>query len=100
MEASSKKAAILLGLMVAIACCADAQTICNMTYSELMACKPAATPPNPPPPTSECCAGLSHADLKCFCQYKNSTILPSIGVDPKLAMELPSKCKIPNAPTC
>ncbi|XP_030460793.1 putative lipid-transfer protein DIR1 [Syzygium oleosum] len=100
MEATGKKAAILLGLMVAMACCADAQTICNMTYAQLMSCKPAATPPNPPPPTSACCAGLSHADLKCFCQYKNSSILPSIGVDAKLAMALPSKCKIPNAPKC
>ncbi|KAI6693834.1 hypothetical protein NL676_021544 [Syzygium grande] len=59
MEATGKKAAILLGLMVAMACCTDAQTICNMTYAQLMSCKPAATPPNPPPPTSACCAGLS-----------------------------------------
>ncbi|KAI3420708.1 uncharacterized protein J3R85_012505 [Psidium guajava] len=101
METTNKEvAAILFGLMVVIACCADAQTICNMTYADVMACKPAATPPNPPPPTSVCCAGLSHADLKCFCKYKNSTILPSIGVDPKLAMELPSKCNLPHPPTC
>ncbi|KAI6693828.1 hypothetical protein NL676_021538 [Syzygium grande] len=100
MEATDKKAAILLGLMVAIACCANAQTTCNMTYTQLMSCKPAATLPNPPSPTSACYMGLLHAGLKCFCQYKNSTILPSIGVDPKLAMEIPSKYKIPHAPTC
>ncbi|XP_030516467.2 putative lipid-transfer protein DIR1 [Rhodamnia argentea] len=101
MVAINKKVVVILfGLVVAIACCADAQTICNMTYVDLMACKPAAMPPNPPLPTNMCCAGVSHADLKCFCKYKKSTILPSIGVDPKLAMELPGKCNLPHPPTC
>ncbi|KAF7847458.1 hypothetical protein BT93_H0153 [Corymbia citriodora subsp. variegata] len=99
MEAN-KKVVILLGLMVVIACGTDAQSVCGVSFSQLLTCMPAATPPNPPPPTSTCCEVLSQADLPCFCQFKSSPILPSIGVDPELALQLPGKCKIPNPPTC
>lgn len=55
-----------------------------------MACKSAvSTPPNP----LECCSGVKHADMHCLCSYKNSNLLPSLGIDPKLAMQLPQKCK-------
>ncbi|CAA2964894.1 Hypothetical predicted protein [Olea europaea subsp. europaea] len=78
----------------------NAQTICNISGAGLMACKPAATPPTPPPPSSACCSALSHADLRCLCSYKNSKLLPSLGVDPNLAMQLPAKCKLPHPAKC
>lgn len=76
------------------------QAICNMTSKGLMACKPAATPPNPSPPTAECCTALSHANMGCLCSYRNSTVLPSLGIDPKLAMQIPSKCNLPHPAHC
>lgn len=77
-----------------------AQGICNMTGEGLMSCKPSVTTPNPPAPTAKCCSALSQADMGCLCTYKNSQWLPSLGIDPKLAMQLPKKCKLPNSPHC
>lgn len=77
-----------------------AQTICNMPVAGLMACKPSVTPPNPTAPTSDCCSALSHADMKCLCSYKNSKLLPSLGIDPKLAVKLPAKCNLPHPANC
>ncbi|MED6113693.1 hypothetical protein PIB30_073173 [Stylosanthes scabra] len=77
-----------------------AQLICNVSIGDLMTCKPAVTPPNPPLPTDECCTVLKKADIKCLCKYKNSTLLPALGIDPNLAMELPEKCKLPHPPQC
>ncbi|KAI3455599.1 hypothetical protein Pfo_012262, partial [Paulownia fortunei] len=75
---------------------ANAQMICNMSVEGLMACKPSAVPPNPPPPSATCCSALSHANIPCLCSYKNSKVLPSLGIDPNLAMQLPDKCKLPH----
>lgn len=78
----------------------NAQTICNVSVSGLMACKSAVTPPNPTTPSTDCCTALSHADLRCLCSYRNSNLLPSLGIDPNLAMQLPGKCKLPHAAHC
>ncbi|XWS22216.1 hypothetical protein CRYUN_Cryun29cG0015300 [Craigia yunnanensis] len=91
---------IAIAAMVLAIATTDAQSICNMPASGLMACKPAVTPPNPPPPTSTCCSALSHADLRCLCSYKKSNLLPSLGIDPNLAMQLPSLCKLPHPVNC
>ncbi|XWS22212.1 hypothetical protein CRYUN_Cryun29cG0014900 [Craigia yunnanensis] len=87
-------------VMVLAIATTDAQSICNMPASGLMACKPAVTPPNPPPPTSTCCSALSHADMRCLCSNKKSNLLPSLGIDPNLAMQLPSLCKLPRPANC
>lgn len=79
---------------------ANAQSICNASVSDLMACKSSVTAPNPTPPSASCCSVLSHADLSCLCSYKNSNVLPSLGIDPKLAMQLPAKCKLPHPANC
>lgn len=73
---------------------------CNVSMSDLLTCKPAVTPPNPTPPSQQCCSVLSHADLPCLCSYKNSPLLPSLGIDPKLALQLPAKCNLPHPPNC
>ncbi|XP_060206629.1 putative lipid-transfer protein DIR1 [Lycium barbarum] len=78
----------------------QAQGICNVSGEGLMSCKPSVTPPNPSAPTAQCCSALAKADMGCLCAYKNSQWLPSLGIDPKLAMQLPEKCKLPNAPHC
>ncbi|KAK3026019.1 hypothetical protein RJ639_040395 [Escallonia herrerae] len=101
--ASYQKVAILALLVVAIASngvlveVSHAQTICNVSLQGLMSCKPSATPPNPAPPSGVCCSALSHANIPCLCSYKKSKVLPSLGIDPNLAMQLPAKCKLPPA---
>ncbi|CAN1341848.1 Putative lipid-transfer protein DIR1 [Linum perenne] len=80
----------------------DQQVVfCNMTEAGLTACKPSVTKPNPvDPPAKDCCQALGTADLKCLCSYKNSFVLPSLGIDPDLAIALPYKCKLPSVPQC
>lgn len=94
-----KVVALALVLMAVIGF-GEAQTICNMPVAGLYACRPSVTPPNPTPPTAQCCMALSHADLHCFCAYRNSGALSSLGIDPNLAMQLPKLCKLPNSPNC
>ncbi|KAK4410488.1 UNVERIFIED_CONTAM: hypothetical protein Scaly_0146500 [Sesamum calycinum] len=77
-----------------------AQTVCGMSGEDLMACKPAVTLPHPPPPSGRCCSALAHADIRCLCTYKNSKLLPSLGIDPNLAIQLPDKCKLPHPAHC
>ncbi|GAB4830327.1 hypothetical protein Ancab_019965 [Ancistrocladus abbreviatus] len=94
-----KKVAGLLLLLVAIAEIANGdESVCGVGVSGLMTCKPAVTEPNPAPPTEECCAAISKADLKCLCQFKTSPLLPSLGIDPQLALDLPVKCGLPHPP--
>ncbi|KAI3420704.1 uncharacterized protein J3R85_012501 [Psidium guajava] len=100
MEATDKKVVLLLGLMVVIACRTDAQTLCSAPVSGLADCRPAATLPNPPPPTAVCCDALKHADLNCLCQYKDSPLLPELKIDQKLALQLPKKGKLPHPAPC
>ncbi|KAH7864498.1 hypothetical protein Vadar_030204 [Vaccinium darrowii] len=78
----------------------EALELCNMKEDGLMACKPAVTQPNPVDPTPPCCEALSGADLTCLCGYKNSFVLPSLGIDPDLAMALPAKCKLTPPSNC
>ncbi|KAL3517882.1 hypothetical protein ACH5RR_020471 [Cinchona calisaya] len=80
----------------------NAMTLCNMNEKGLMACKPSVTPPPPDPvdPSSDCCDALKAADLKCLCSYRNSSMLPSIGIDPALALALPLKCNLTLPPDC
>ncbi|BFG15629.1 hypothetical protein Pyn_27007 [Prunus yedoensis var. nudiflora] len=78
----------------------DAQNICNVSMNGLMTCRPAVTAPNPAPPTTACCSALSHADMGCLCSYKNSNLLPSLGIDPNLALQLPAKCRLPHPANC
>ncbi|KAL2326701.1 hypothetical protein Fmac_025759 [Flemingia macrophylla] len=89
--------ALVFGIGIGIG---NGLSICNVSIDDLLKCKPAATPPNPTPPSKECCEALSHADLSCLCTYKNSPLLPLYGIDPDLAVQLPAKCNIPNPPQC
>ncbi|KAK2973525.1 hypothetical protein RJ640_010580 [Escallonia rubra] len=99
---SYQKVAILALLVVAIASngvlveVSHAQTICNVSLQGLMSCKPSATPPNPAPPSGACCSALSRANMPCLCSYKNSKVLPSLGIDPNLAMQLPANSSSPH----
>ncbi|QHN79240.1 Putative lipid-transfer protein [Arachis hypogaea] len=77
-----------------------AQSFCNTSLAELFKCKPAVTPPNPAPPTPECCAVVAKADLKCLCGLKNSPLVPTLGIDLNLAFQLPAKCNLSLPPQC
>ncbi|KAL5861530.1 hypothetical protein ACOSQ4_002826 [Xanthoceras sorbifolium] len=96
---------LLVGLMVALSMvgCSRAGlvTLCNMNEDDLSKCRPSVTKPNPvePPPT-ECCEILKKADLSCLCSYKESPMLPALGIDPDLALGLPPKCNLPLPQSC
>ncbi|KZV58807.1 hypothetical protein F511_18644 [Dorcoceras hygrometricum] len=108
MDFSHRKFAILsmlftvfcLGANINVLELADAQMLCNMTFEGLMACQPAAVAPIPPTPSTTCCSALSHANTSCLCSFKNSKMLPSLGIDPTLAMQLPEKCKLTHPAQC
>ncbi|XP_009339897.2 putative lipid-transfer protein DIR1 [Pyrus x bretschneideri] len=108
MEGARQKLVVVLAAVVLVAIAGNggfvhvvnAQNICNVSVSDLMSCRPAVTSPNPAPPTKACCAALSHANLSCLCSYKNSSVLPSLGIDPNLALQLPAKCKLPHPANC
>ena len=96
--------AVMLVVLVGLGCpeWSRAMSLCNMDEKGLMACKPSVTPqpPDPVDPTSDCCDALKGADLKCLCSYKNSFTLPSLGIDPDLALARPSKCNLALPPDC
>ncbi|CAN1781157.1 Putative lipid-transfer protein DIR1 [Linum perenne] len=91
--------AAAMSVVVIMAIMVQGQVICNIPVEGLRACKPAVTPPRPSFPTRDCCSALSHGNIRCLCSYMNSPLLPSLGVDPKLAIKLPQKCGLP-APPC
>nr|DAD24200.1 TPA_asm: hypothetical protein HUJ06_025663 [Nelumbo nucifera] len=102
MEPIQKLAALVFVLLVLgnEVTMSNSQTICNMSQEGLMACKPSVTAPNPSPPSTMCCSALSGADMHCLCSYKNSNMLPSLGIDPQLALQLPAKCNLPQPTNC
>ncbi|OWM87971.1 putative lipid-transfer protein DIR1 [Punica granatum] len=90
---------VIVSVLVMLAAVANSEiTICNVPLSGLQACLPAAKPPSPPPPTSECCASMKDADFCCLYSYRDSPLLPSLGVDPKLAIQIPDKCHLAHPP--
>ncbi|KAI3732706.1 hypothetical protein L1987_63913 [Smallanthus sonchifolius] len=73
----------------------QALEICDMTEDGLVACNLSVTNPNPVDPIPECCKAVAGADMKCLCSYRDSSMLPSLGIDPVLAVGLPAKCSLP-----
>ena len=96
----NKLLAILVVAMLVSIEGSRAFSFCNMDDDALTACKPSVVKPNPSDPTAECCDYLSKADLDCLCGYKTSPILPTLGIDPKLAMGLPAKCGLTPPANC
>ncbi|KAF7831129.1 putative lipid-transfer protein DIR1 [Senna tora] len=76
---------------------AEAVVLCNTDSTKLNLCRAAVTGNQPPPPTEACCAVIRHANLPCLCKYKS--VLPTLGIDPKNALALPSKCGL-RSPQC
>ncbi|KAJ8530152.1 hypothetical protein K7X08_036987 [Anisodus acutangulus] len=73
--------------------------MCGLSISDLMECKPAVSGTKPLPPSANCCAALSKADLPCLCTFKNSPMLSMYKINSTLAIDLPSKCKL-HSPNC
>ncbi|KAF3780543.1 putative lipid-transfer protein [Nymphaea thermarum] len=100
MEAKLKmmSMAVLMAALVLSACtAARTQGLCNMSQDGFTACKPAVTSSflaSTPDPSAACCAAIAGADMRCLCSYKDSKVLPALGIDPKLAMALPEKCGV------
>lgn len=94
------KKLLMMILVVLLVERSSAVTLCKMDDNGFAACKPSVTQPNPVDPTPECCKAVSGADLPCLCSYKNSMVLPALGIDPNLAMGLPAKCNITPPANC
>ncbi|XP_041989363.1 putative lipid-transfer protein DIR1 [Salvia splendens] len=80
----------------------DDGSICGVTRSELMECKPAVATgtATPPKPTAACCGSLKHANLTCFCSFKNNAYLPLFGINATRAMQLPTTCDATQTASC
>ncbi|RWR87184.1 putative lipid-transfer protein DIR1 [Cinnamomum micranthum f. kanehirae] len=74
-------------------------TLCGMTDEGIEACRPSIRTDDPVDPSVDCCGALSKADIPCLCSYKNSVMLPSLGIDPNAALQVPAKCNLP-PPQC
>ncbi|CAI9286789.1 unnamed protein product [Lactuca saligna] len=92
-------ALVLVATIVTEPMATNGFSICGVTTDGLKSCQPAvAKGVDPPPlPTTECCAALTKADMPCFCKLKDSSVLLIYEIDPTHAMELPAKCKLPQA---
>ncbi|XP_044499393.1 putative lipid-transfer protein DIR1 [Mangifera indica] len=78
----------------------NTEGICGMTREGLMMCKPFVNIQSTVPPSLDCCSALSKANLPCFCMFKNSGLLGFYGIDFNQAMQLPTKCNLPNTSHC
>ncbi|XP_050207006.1 uncharacterized protein LOC126656475 [Mercurialis annua] len=71
--------------------------LCNMSDKGLFACKLSELKPVPlHPPLSECCQAIGESNVTCLSTYGKSPelLIDLLGIDPELAMNLPSKCNI------
>ncbi|KAF9688452.1 hypothetical protein SADUNF_Sadunf02G0198600 [Salix dunnii] len=102
MEMGKRQLVVLLLVMAALFEGSRAVSVCDISDDGLAACKPSVTKPDPvDPPSVDCCKAVSGANFTCLCSYKNSYLLPYLGIDPDLAMALPSKCNLSiPTPTC
>ncbi|KAF8402206.1 hypothetical protein HHK36_013162 [Tetracentron sinense] len=95
-----RKLVLFVLVLVAIFVGSKALVLCNIGEDGLTACKPSVSKPNPVSPSDECCKALSAGNMTCLCSYKNSMLLPYLGIDPGLAMQLPAKCNLTPATKC
>ncbi|CAK9309876.1 unnamed protein product [Citrullus colocynthis] len=101
MEMARKVAVMMVVILVGLAGISVAMDVCGVDEDGLTTCKPWVTKPCPTElPPAACCDSLSKADFDCFCKYKHSMLLSSLGIDPDLALALPAKCSLPNTPSC
>ncbi|XP_050206614.1 putative lipid-transfer protein DIR1 [Mercurialis annua] len=101
MESTKVAALVVLVTVAAIFPVTRSLTLCNMNDDGVMACKPSVTKPEPvAPPSEACCNALKGADLTCLCSYRNSLMLPALGIDPDLALALPAKCNLTPPANC
>lgn len=91
------KMVVLMLLMVSVSLKVETSTaleLCDMDDEGITACKPSVMKPEPVAPSEECCKAVKGANLTCLCSYRTSPWLPALGIDPDLALELPSKCNL------
>ncbi|XAR60896.1 hypothetical protein NMG60_11034437 [Bertholletia excelsa] len=96
----TKAVAVAVVLLLAAAGGLMALSLCDISEDGLLACKPSVTQPSPADPSAECCQALYGANMTCLCGYKNSLVLPALGIDPALALALPAKCNLTAPADC
>lgn len=93
-------ALIAIVIMAMVVGMAKAITLCNVTQDGMAACRPSVVMSNPTLPSLECCNAVSVADITCLCSYRNSSMLPLLGIDRLLTLGLLAKCHLPSPTTC
>jgi hypothetical protein len=91
-------AALVALLLVAAASGAAAFRVCNVDKDAVVnSCKSYCTVGSTEAkPSNPCCAAVRGCNFKCLCQYKDYL---SPDIDGNRAMQIPSKCGDPKAPT-
>ncbi|KAK1354014.1 AAI domain-containing protein [Heracleum sosnowskyi] len=96
----SKLGVLMVVIMVVIVGGMEGAGLCEMSEDDFRSCRPSLMRPKPVDPSAHCCEVLSGANLTCLCYYRNSILLPYFGIDPELALRLPSKCNLTNPTNC
>ncbi|KAI4372617.1 hypothetical protein MLD38_010827 [Melastoma candidum] len=68
--------------------------LCGVSTQGLAKCMPAVKGSNPPKPTLDCCNELKKANFTCLCGLKETPEIKILGIDVKLAQQLPKKCNL------
>ncbi|KAH7670526.1 Bifunctional inhibitor/lipid-transfer protein/seed storage 2S albumin protein [Dioscorea alata] len=74
----------------------DGSGFCNMTQKGIVACKPVMTIGADPamPVADDCCTALRVANIPCLCAQRSNPMIKYFGIDPNLALSIPSRCNI------
>ncbi|KAJ0971907.1 hypothetical protein J5N97_019866 [Dioscorea zingiberensis] len=94
--------AALLVLLPSTLASYDETGFCKMSQKAMEACRPAMTIGADPamPVADDCCTALKGANMPCLCAQRANPMIKYFGIDPKLALNLPSKCNVGPADPC
>ena len=91
--------AAVAAALVALLAVADAAGLCGIDQAAVEACRSyCATGSTEATPGQKCCDAVRQADFGCLCHYKG-LLRSASNIDGNRAMQIPSKCSIPGAPT-
>jgi Probable lipid transfer len=90
---------ILSGLMMSNTM-VNSIIFCGLNDKGIEACLPAVRRLHPSSPTRICCGYVKTANQKCFCQYRNSYLIHTFGINVAQVRKLPGMCGIKLTVTC
>lgn len=91
--------AAVAAVLVALLAAADVAGLCGIDQAAVEACRSyCAAGSTEAAPGQKCCDAVRKADFACLCRNKDLLKYAS-NIDGNRAMQIPSKCSIPGAPT-